>query len=108
MSFSYLSVLFFSYLFMWLDQVLVAAGGFICSEARGILVLQLETEPVSSASEGRFLIAGPPGKSLLSPLYILATSSLLYVLPFFSPVYHGPFPLLSFVASDVVLPHADA
>ena len=70
---------------MWLDQVLVAAGGFSCSEAPGIVVLQLVIEPVSSASEGRFLTAGPPGKSLFSSLYILATSSLFYVLPFFSP-----------------------
>ena len=83
---------FFSYLFMWLDQVLVAADGFSCSEAPGILVLQLVIEPVSSASEGRFLTAGPPGKSLLSSLYILATSSLFYVLPFFSPSLSWSFP----------------
>ena len=51
---------------MWLDQVLVAAGGFSCSEAPGIVVLQLVIEPVSSASEGRFLTAGPPGMTSLS------------------------------------------
>ena len=42
----------------------VVAHGLSWPAAGGILVLQKGIEPTSSASEGRFLTTGPPGKSL--------------------------------------------
>ena len=43
----------------------VEACGLRCSEACGILVPRPRIEPESPALEGRFLITGPPGESLL-------------------------------------------
>ena len=43
----------------------VEARGLRCSEACGILVPRPRIEPESPALEGRFLITGPPGESLL-------------------------------------------
>lgn len=43
-----------------------AHSAYSCSIARGILVSWPRIEPTSPALEGRFLIPGPPGKSLES------------------------------------------
>ena len=64
------------YLFIWLHWALVEAGsslrhagsfavapGLSCPTAHGILVPQAGNEPESPALEGRFLTAGPSGKS---------------------------------------------
>ena len=86
------------FVFIWQHQVLVAALGIFlvvrgllsscgmrapkcvgsvvvarelsCPTACGILVPQAGMEPASPALEGRFLTTRPPGKSLLSCLYL--------------------------------------
>ena len=49
---------------MWCMGSVVAALGFSCSEACGILVLTRDGTHVPAALQGRFLTTGPPGKSL--------------------------------------------
>ena len=68
----------FIYLFkFWLCRVFVAAHGLCvvahrlsCSSACGVLVPQPGIEFTCSASEGKFLTTGPPGKSLFTVLFL--------------------------------------
>ena len=69
--------------------LLVAVRRLSCSKACGILVPQPEIEPVSPALKGRFLTAGPPGKSPHTSTYIF------YVTLTWGSVWHSSlcFPL---------------
>ena len=54
--------------------------GLNSSEACGILVLQPETEPTSSALQGKFLTTGIPDKSSLSLLlYMVQEDALISI-----------------------------
>ena len=68
--FHFFFFLIFIYLFGCLESWLRHAGSFVvvcglsCSVACGILVPQPGITPASHALQGRFVIVGPPGKSL--------------------------------------------
>ena len=56
------------FIYLWLCRVFAVARGLLssCCAACGILVPRPGIDPASPALEGRFLTAGPPGKSFLS------------------------------------------
>ena len=105
--FSPLVTISFSYCcccLFWLWCILIVAHRLSYPTAYGILVPWPGIEPLSPASEGRFLTTGPPGKPHEFVFYVCESISVLYVCSFVS-FFRFHFFLFSFVFARWIPQH---